>query len=82
MRAMLLERIVLSNKVEKKAGPITKAGRGVVRSVSGAGGLACLESLERRRPSPLYRWPRRRRTWLRGRARREAFAHEPGKFAD
>ena len=37
MRAMLLERIVLSNKVEKKAGPITKAGRGVVRSVSGAG---------------------------------------------
>ena len=112
MRAMLMERIVLSNKVEKKAGPITKAGRGVVRSVSGAGdqkikgadrsrrafrclaapsscfilgrhgGLACLESLERRRPSPLYRWPRRRRTWLRGRARREAFAHEPGKFAD
>ena len=31
MRAMLMERIVLSNKVEKKAGPITKAGRGVVR---------------------------------------------------
>ena len=87
MRAMLLERIVLSNKVEKKAGPITKAGRGVVRSVSGAGdqkikgadrsrrafrclaapsscfilgrhgGLACLESLERRRPSPLYAGP-------------------------
>jgi hypothetical protein len=25
MRAMLMERIVLSNKVEKKAGPITKA---------------------------------------------------------
>ena len=37
MCTMLMERIVLSNKVEKKAGPITKAGRGVVRSVSGAG---------------------------------------------
>ena len=37
MRSMLMERIVLSNKVEKKAGLITKAGRGVARSVSGAG---------------------------------------------
>jgi hypothetical protein len=35
MRAMLMERIVLSNKVEKKAGPITKAGRGTVRAATG-----------------------------------------------
>ena len=34
---MLMERIVLSNKVEKKAGPITKRALGVVRSDSGAG---------------------------------------------
>ena len=37
MRAMLMERIVLSNKVQKMAGVITKAGRGIVRLVSGAG---------------------------------------------
>ena len=37
MRAMLKEGIVLPNKVEKVAAWITKAGRGVLRSVSGAG---------------------------------------------
>ena len=40
MRAMLMERIVLSNKVEKKAGPITKAGRGIVRAATGKAALA------------------------------------------
>ena len=35
MRAMLKEHIVLSNKVEKMAGLITKAGRGTVRVATG-----------------------------------------------
>ena len=35
MRAILIERIVLSNKVQKMAGSITKRGRGIVRSVTG-----------------------------------------------
>jgi hypothetical protein len=40
MRAMLMERIVLSNKVEKKAGPITKASRGIVRAATGKAGIS------------------------------------------
>jgi hypothetical protein len=35
MRAILIERSILSNKVQKRAGFITNRGRGIVRSVTG-----------------------------------------------